>query len=112
MAWGIGGWLLTPFLQRIGAAPSRPRAPVAAGLKTTFASSYAGQVSLPVPCGLMSCAAMPRMRLGGSSSSGPTSRLSGRTPTSDDHGAPPCFPDEHALSVTCPDSRAAGARAA
>jgi NADPH:quinone reductase-like Zn-dependent oxidoreductase len=47
MAWGIGGWLLPPFLQRIGpAATERMRQQVAAGLKTTFASSYAAEVSL------------------------------------------------------------------
>ncbi|HEY2077505.1 MAG TPA: zinc-binding dehydrogenase [Streptosporangiaceae bacterium] len=47
MAWGIGGWLLTPFLQKIGPAEvARLRNRVAAGLATTFASSYAGQMSL------------------------------------------------------------------
>ena len=47
MAWGIGGWLLTPFLQKIGPAEvARLRSKVAAGLATTFASSYAGQLSL------------------------------------------------------------------
>ena len=47
MAWGLGGWLLTPFLQKIGPAEvARLRSRVAAGLATTFASSYAGQMSL------------------------------------------------------------------
>jgi NADPH:quinone reductase-like Zn-dependent oxidoreductase len=47
MAWGIGGWLLPPFLQRIGpAAVERMRQQVVAGLKTTFASRYAAEVSL------------------------------------------------------------------
>ena len=47
MAWGIGGWLLTPFLQKIGPAEvARLRSRVAAGLATTFASSYAGEMSL------------------------------------------------------------------
>ena len=47
MAWGVGGWLLTPFLQKIGPAEvARLRSKVAAGLATTFASSYAGQLSL------------------------------------------------------------------
>jgi NADPH:quinone reductase len=47
MAWGVGGWLLTPFLQSIGPeAVQALGARVAAGLKTTFASTYAGQVSL------------------------------------------------------------------
>ena len=47
MAWGVGGWLLTPFLQSIGAeAFGRLRARVAAELTTTFASSYTREVSL------------------------------------------------------------------
>lgn len=46
-AWGIGGWLLTPFLGSIDPETfSRLRARVAAGLKTTFASSYTDEVSL------------------------------------------------------------------
>jgi hypothetical protein len=47
MAWGVGGWLLTPFLGRIGPdGMDRLRRRVAAGLTTTFASSYTSQVSL------------------------------------------------------------------
>jgi NADPH:quinone reductase len=47
LAWGIGGWLLTPFLGRIGAdGIERFKRRVAAGLTTTFASSYTDQVSL------------------------------------------------------------------
>ena len=47
-AWGIGGWLLTPFLQKIGLARvAQLRDQVAAGLRTTFATSYTAQVSLP-----------------------------------------------------------------
>jgi NADPH:quinone reductase len=46
-AWGLGGWLLTPFLGSIGPETlSRFRSRVAAGLKTTFASSYTSEVSL------------------------------------------------------------------
>jgi NADPH:quinone reductase len=46
-AWGVGGWLLTPFLQKIGADAARAlRARVAAELKTTFASRYTKVVSL------------------------------------------------------------------
>ncbi len=47
MAWSVGGWLLFPFLQKVG--PERAaamRARVAAELKTTFASHYAHVVSL------------------------------------------------------------------
>jgi NADPH2:quinone reductase len=47
MAWGIGGWLLFPFLQRIGGEAAQAlKARVAAGLKTTFASHYTRTVSL------------------------------------------------------------------
>jgi NADPH2:quinone reductase len=47
MAWGIGGWLLTPFLQKIGSsATQKLRERVVAELKTTFASHYTQEVSL------------------------------------------------------------------
>ena len=47
MAWGVGGWLLFPFLQKIGPAAAQGlRQRVAAELKTTFASHYAHQISL------------------------------------------------------------------
>jgi NADPH:quinone reductase-like Zn-dependent oxidoreductase len=47
-AWGVGGWLLTPFLQKIGRAGQTPlRERVVAELKTTFASHYTKVVSLP-----------------------------------------------------------------
>ncbi len=47
MAWGVGGWLLFPFLQKIGPAATQAlRERVAAELKTTFASHYARTVSL------------------------------------------------------------------
>ena len=47
MIWGIGGWLLTPFLMKIGpAAGQKLRERVAAELKTTFASHYAAEISL------------------------------------------------------------------
>ncbi|MBK3663156.1 zinc-binding dehydrogenase [Bradyrhizobium diazoefficiens] len=48
MAWGVGGWLLTPFLQKIGPADiGRLRQRVVSELKTTFASHYTKVVSLP-----------------------------------------------------------------
>jgi NADPH:quinone reductase-like Zn-dependent oxidoreductase len=48
MAWGIGGWLLFPFLQKIGPADgARLRQRVVDELKTTFASHYTQVVSLP-----------------------------------------------------------------
>lgn len=47
VAWGIGGWLLTPFLERIGPdAAEQLRQRVAAEVTTTFASSYTREVSL------------------------------------------------------------------
>ena len=47
MTWAMGGWLLFPFLQRIGAdATAALKARVAAGLKTTFASTYTRTISL------------------------------------------------------------------
>jgi len=47
MAWGIGGWLLTPFLIKIGPAEGQKlRQRVAAELKTTFASHYTQEISL------------------------------------------------------------------
>jgi len=47
MSWGMGGWLLFPFLQRIGPdAAQALKQRVSAGLKTTFASGYARQISL------------------------------------------------------------------
>jgi NADPH2:quinone reductase len=46
-AWGVGGWLLWPFLQSIGPeAPAKLRARIVAELKTTFASHYAKEISL------------------------------------------------------------------
>lgn len=47
MAWGMGGWLLFPFLQKIGpAAAQELRERVVAELTTTFASRYSRTVSL------------------------------------------------------------------
>jgi NADPH:quinone reductase len=45
--WGMGGWLLTPFLQKIGfEAAQKLRERVAAEIKTTFASTYTKKVTL------------------------------------------------------------------
>jgi NADPH:quinone reductase-like Zn-dependent oxidoreductase len=47
MAWGVGGWLLTPFLQKLGRpGQTRLRERVVNSLKTTFASHYTRTVSL------------------------------------------------------------------
>ena len=46
-SWGMGGWLLFPFLQKIGTeAAQTMRNRVAAEIKTTFASSYSKVISL------------------------------------------------------------------
>lgn len=47
MMWGLGGWLLTPFLMKIGPVETqRLRDRVVAELKTTFASHYTRELSL------------------------------------------------------------------
>ena len=47
MTWSVGGWLLTPFLGKLGAeGMARLRARVVAELTTTFASHYTDEVSL------------------------------------------------------------------
>ena len=47
LAWGIAGWLLTPFLGKIGIeGMQRLQARVVAELTTTFASRYTDEVSL------------------------------------------------------------------
>lgn len=47
LAWGMGGWLLMPFLERIGSvAADRLRQRVMDELTTTFASHYADEISL------------------------------------------------------------------
>jgi NADPH:quinone reductase-like Zn-dependent oxidoreductase len=46
-AWGLGGWLLMPFLARVGPeAAEGLRQQVASEIKTTFASHYTQTVSL------------------------------------------------------------------
>jgi len=47
MIWGVGGWLLTPFLQKAGRdVQNRLRQRVATEIKSTFASLYTKEVSL------------------------------------------------------------------
>ncbi|WP_419254615.1 zinc-binding dehydrogenase [Caulobacter sp. ErkDOM-YI] len=47
MSWGVGGWLLMPFLMKIGPEASQAlRERVARELKTTFASHYTAEISL------------------------------------------------------------------
>jgi len=47
MAWGVGGWLVMPFLQKIGNdGRQRLQMRVLAELKTSFASHYTRQITL------------------------------------------------------------------
>jgi NADPH2:quinone reductase len=47
MSWSVGGWLLMPFLQKVGPAEAdRLRQRVADEITTTFASTYTARVSL------------------------------------------------------------------
>ena len=47
MAWGVGGWLLTSFLQRAGGeVAQRMKQRIAAELQTTFKSHYTAEISL------------------------------------------------------------------
>ena len=47
LSWGLGGWLLTPFIGRVGAEKFQEmRDRVAKEITTTFASSYTKEVSL------------------------------------------------------------------
>jgi len=47
LTWSVGGWLLTPFLTKLGLEGiMRLRARVLAELKTTFASHYTATISL------------------------------------------------------------------
>ncbi|TWT06108.1 zinc-binding dehydrogenase [Reyranella sp. CPCC 100927] len=65
MAWSVGGWLLTPFLQKIGRADQqRLRQRVVSNLKTTFASHYTRVVSLPEALQLDAIAAYAKRATG------------------------------------------------
>ena len=66
MAWGVGGWLLFPFLQKIGPAPAQKlRERVVAELKTTFASHYTKEISLTEALQLDTIAAYGKFGTGG-----------------------------------------------
>lgn len=65
MAWGVGGWLLTPFLGRIGLEGLvRLRDRVRAELTTTFASSYTDKVTLAGALNLSALTAYARQATG------------------------------------------------
>ena len=64
-AWGMGGWLLTPFLQKIGfEAAQKLRERVAAEIKTTFASTYTKEISLARALSLDEIAVYGKMSTG------------------------------------------------
>jgi NADPH:quinone reductase-like Zn-dependent oxidoreductase len=65
MAWGVGGWLLMPFLQQIGPEATQAlKDRVAAEIKTTFASAYTAVVSLEEALNLETLAAYNRRATG------------------------------------------------
>ncbi len=65
MTWGMGGWLLFPFLQKAGPATvARLKQRVAAELKTTFASHYTKEVSLAEALSLDAIAAYGKRSTG------------------------------------------------
>ena len=64
-AWGMGGWLLFNFLQKIGPeGVAALKARVAAGLKTTFASRYTKTVSMREALGLEEIAVYSKQATG------------------------------------------------
>jgi NADPH:quinone reductase-like Zn-dependent oxidoreductase len=65
MSWGLGGWLLTPFLMKIGAAEAQKlRQRVADELKSTFASHYTKEISLAETLSLDNIAAYNKRATG------------------------------------------------
>jgi NADPH:quinone reductase-like Zn-dependent oxidoreductase len=65
MMWGLGGWLLTPFLMKIGPVEGQKlRDRVVAELKTTFASHYTRELSLAGALDLDAIAAYNRKATG------------------------------------------------
>jgi len=64
-SWGMGGWLLTHFLQNASVGTvNRLRTRVAARLKTTFASHYSREISLSETLSLSAIAAFARQATG------------------------------------------------
>ncbi len=64
-AWGVGGWLLMPFLERAGGETTRKlRERVVSELKTTFASHYTRIISLADALRLPEIAAYSRRATG------------------------------------------------
>jgi hypothetical protein len=64
-AWGVGGWLLFPFLMKIGPVDGQKlRERVVSELKTTFASHYTKVVSLQEALELSNLAVYARRATG------------------------------------------------
>jgi NADPH2:quinone reductase len=64
-SWSLGGWLLTPFLQKVGLEKMMAmRARVAREIKTTFASHYTREISLPEVLSLEALAAYGKQATG------------------------------------------------
>lgn len=65
MAWGVGGWLVFPFLQRLGAQRTQQlQQRVADELTTTFASHYTQEISLQQVLTLEAIESYSRMATG------------------------------------------------
>jgi D-arabinose 1-dehydrogenase-like Zn-dependent alcohol dehydrogenase len=65
MAWGVGGWLVFPFMEKIGRTDAnRLQQRVVAELKTTFASYYTKVVSLQEALQLPNVAAYTKRATG------------------------------------------------
>ena len=64
-AWGVGGWLLTPFLMKVGPQEAqRLRQKVADEITTTFASHYSRTISLTEALNLENIVAYSRRATG------------------------------------------------
>ena len=65
MSWGMGGWLVMTFLQKIEPADAqRLKARVAAEIATTFASAYADEISLSGALDLANVARYAKLETG------------------------------------------------
>ncbi len=65
MAWGVGGWLLPYFLERVGQERADAlRQRVASEITTTFASSYTAEISLEEAISLEAIAGYGRQATG------------------------------------------------
>jgi NADPH:quinone reductase-like Zn-dependent oxidoreductase len=65
MSWGLGGWLLTPFLMKVGPVEvEKLRQRVASEIKTTFASHYTKTISLAEALGAEAMAAYNKKSTG------------------------------------------------